>query len=1241
MAIPIPKTLLIGLGGFGKATLRTLRRKIYENYGFHEIPALEYLVLDTDRDPNALMYKKAFDSLDRHVAFTPAAPRGGGEFIDLSCDRQALEDLYRGNLTPQVKSALTWFDERLKDLGSKVLEDGAGGIRSLGKLSYILALLHGNQHLTEIIQHKLREINDLSGPPDPRWDKVSNYFTLDESEDKVNIYFFCSTAGGTGAGMFLDMAYLIRGLFTGRGIDYSSAPKQGDIVLYLYLPDIILSDSQAQATFRPPSYLKTRGITPQSMVKAGSYAVLSELERYQLQRARSFRFDGGWRGADFFVPDWRPLKDPGSPIKQVNDEFSGKRPFDWTYLIGNRSKSDHPLKSAEDSIEMTADKIFMLLVEREQGRLKQSYEANRQAFVLPETVRTTDQPVSTMQKQYARHYGGFGLSKIFIGETVIKRWAAYYLAEQFVRRILEEPPMSETGLPVRIDEIWRSFQWNIQDLFSAFAGEMLEKVRYRFQKLETESQFFDMCHLGVNFDDKTACFESAHLIDAALEKWIKEFEGKAAQDKFNGMLEEWIVKSGLTPGLQVIDAMIQRIAEENELINKNLEDAINRLENFDAECRECIASQQGRLDWLGTRNEPRHADGLSKTFKTALVVLGHIEELGEIPERFGNRVRPLLRDRFCDYFLNDDCCEGWRDTLIRKKQPVAIRQRLEDLKRGMVFMFKGVFKRVDAAQKHLLNYLNEKRAAISEKEGAPTRGTLRRELMDILSHEVRGHAIGLQQELQDLKRDRDIRSRNIYCGYIYQDRDALSNPDPDPGFIATTMKKGFGTARKDGSYDALQWIWDLSSVPDLNKGIKQWTSIMIEERAAELKIKPTLHDYYSTFGTRRSEVFERDLSHCIKTSDSYLRYKEIVFGDSESTKMKKYVFVPENIFDDTQEVVLRKDPDMDVSSYQGKELVIMTIEDGVPLPLLENIQDWHETYKGFEWKGAIWTRPGTAREIFSVGQDMEVEKEIYLGIIIGNIWYDRASRSYKMELERKSMEGVSQKVPLGKSIADVKDFFYGSGASNYESPYLTLKDRNSDVLLSQVVLRRLYPIIEYFKKYYFEESLEGESRRGSSHYAILEEIEARRVRGRNEVIISDKKQKAFNKESIALCPWLHAFCEITPILGPDDSPEPSRDWLPVLARKWNPENSRMALLWHNATFSPASEDPEGHRGKNAYKYAMCATPDEDPEGKELDGWDEEDPINIPETIFRLAWEEPLQETEEVETEEGKKEGDWN
>jgi len=1203
MPIPIRKTLFIGLGGFGKATLRSIRRKFYENFGFYEIPALQYLVLDTDNDPAALMYKSSYDSLDRHVAFKTGDQ---GEFLDISIERRALDDLYQDRTTDEVKDSLKWFDKSLQDLGSGVLEDGAGGIRSFGKLAFMLNLLDSKEIITRAIQHKLKTLHDLSNN-DRLWEHVNNEFSLDIIDNRIDIFLFCSTAGGTGSGTFLDLSYYIKYLFANKKIDSTGRAEIRDYTLYLYLPDILLDDIKAQSAFKPPAVFEKKGITPQNLVKSGSYAALSELERYQLFLRNKFRFDAGWQGTEYFIPDWKPFKDIA--CSKPNDIFKGKRAFDWVYLIGNSSVEGHPLKGPEDAIEMTADKLYMLLIERQQDKLLTAYRANRFLYSLPEKVQISN---SKNKKDYSRHYSGYGLSKIFIGVILIQRWAALYLADNFINKLLETEMIPESKIAHIVTNTFKNFSFNSQDIFVLFANEMLDNVRSSFTSLNSSNDFLDLIRKGIDFRPTTACYGKVNAVDMAFHTWKKEFEN---QNEFYKILEEILINDGIKSAAGFLDGLIDKIKEDIEIVKTNVSDNINSPGDFTEECQLWIYVVQNKFDWLGLYNQPKDKISCANIFKNTEVVLNHLKELDNIPVDVADLVRPTLKKRFIDYFLHARSAGGWANDFINNYKPQEIKVALNELRRGFVSMIKEVLTRVLNAQKIILEFFEKSRALLIDDKYTGNQKSLDAIFKYIISHEDKGHQTGLKPELDDLSREKNTDLRNIYCGTPYQNPDELKNPNPDNSIMAPIMKEGFGTKDSMGKIKPLKWLWELNNINALNNGIKQWISILIDKGITELKRKPTLKDYYEN---KQDKLFE-DISHCLRTSSSYLCHQSGRHGLKLETSPKKIVIAPANFENETRNALDKIDRTIEISSYQGSELVFLTIEDGVLVPFLNIIDDLDKTYQNFQWPKAVWTRYGEPRELITSEEYLDIEIDIYLGIMIGSIWYDNATEQFMMKLEKKTFKGAEKSVSVGKSVYQVKRFFSIYGRKKYIEPNKRLKNTNLDKMTSIETLRKLKILFEYYETYYFASDDQNQDDSTlSAHAYIIEELKRRVDWKVNELIPGGDEQNIFSNESQKLFPWMHIFCDIVPILENADHREPDKDWLPILMKKWDPELSKRVLLWHNRNMSPSADKTDSLYNTRPYEFAMDAD-EKGKKGKDVSNWNEKDPTEIPEYIKNLAW----------------------
>jgi hypothetical protein len=178
-------TLVIGLGGTGVLTVRSLK-KLYDGLPKEERVPASFLVFDFDRS--------ALFAQDQDFRL---ADLSEDEFFYLNPKtiQEMLRNLDRGdNGGLAWERVLKWFPDRahVQIPSSEVEANGASQLRVLGRLGFFLN--------DEVIERSIRlKLNDLGGEVDPSR----------LAEDK-RVVIVSSVAGGTGAGMLIDMAYVVR-----------------------------------------------------------------------------------------------------------------------------------------------------------------------------------------------------------------------------------------------------------------------------------------------------------------------------------------------------------------------------------------------------------------------------------------------------------------------------------------------------------------------------------------------------------------------------------------------------------------------------------------------------------------------------------------------------------------------------------------------------------------------------------------------------------------------------------------------------------------------------------------------------------------------------------------------------------------------------------------------------------------------------------------------------------------------
>lgn len=205
-------TIAIGLGGTGISCLRALKKEVYTRVKPDDASSLvaryrhiKYLAVDTDK--SSVGDNGAVDSLDSNA-----------EFFNISCpDIAGL--LGKAHLLAQDPS-LRWLKTKgTQGEGSSIsilsAEAGAGGIRQVGRL---LLLQNCKAFVTKLENIITEALKDLADNP------------------SINIHIFTGMSGGTGAGTFLDVCYILQHVLKTLG-------KEGaaNVCGYFFLPDVNLA----------------------------------------------------------------------------------------------------------------------------------------------------------------------------------------------------------------------------------------------------------------------------------------------------------------------------------------------------------------------------------------------------------------------------------------------------------------------------------------------------------------------------------------------------------------------------------------------------------------------------------------------------------------------------------------------------------------------------------------------------------------------------------------------------------------------------------------------------------------------------------------------------------------------------------------------------------------------------------------------------------------------------------------
>ncbi|MEZ4966046.1 MAG: tubulin-like doman-containing protein [Saprospiraceae bacterium] len=275
--------MVIGLGGTGCTALR-YAKQCFGNVSLFDNDTSAVKFLGFDLDPRSSKgYNMGVDlNLD--------------EFVLL--DRLLVEEKLQNIDAAENKSYLEWYPETTKDIITlKEATEGAGQWRPLGRMSYI----ENQRTIENRINETLNELKSID----------HKIYHLD---DWIEVCILSSTAGGTGSGLLVDIAYLLQ-----RPKFENLEPIKVETNAFLLLPGIF---EQVDVGER---------------IKSNTYGLLKELKAFYSQ---DISFESYYPQTDKLVKVPRGKVVPFSKIFLFDREKGGtasrfKSPEECYQYIGN------------------------------------------------------------------------------------------------------------------------------------------------------------------------------------------------------------------------------------------------------------------------------------------------------------------------------------------------------------------------------------------------------------------------------------------------------------------------------------------------------------------------------------------------------------------------------------------------------------------------------------------------------------------------------------------------------------------------------------------------------------------------------------------------------------------------------------------------------------------------------------------------------------------------------------------
>ncbi len=288
MAQPVgmTPTVIIGLGGTGKEVLLKIRRMIVETYGsLDALPIVSFLHIDTEQNAKATEPQVV---LKQDISLSPVEQ----VWAKVENAKAILNNLSSYNYLAD------WFPGQLK--GTDSILSGAGQIRALGKFAFTV----NYPQVKSAFQYAKQKVVGHEKFMLDRWQV--------ELDRGINIFVVCSFSGGTGSGMFLDLAYNLR--------DWVPASEMPQTSAYLVLPGAF-------------SGLGDRVI-------ANAYAALKELDHYSRSNTR---FEAQYSN---------------NSSDRITNQSGQDVPFSFCYLVGN-SNEKVTLPTVGSVLEMVGQNVFL------------------------------------------------------------------------------------------------------------------------------------------------------------------------------------------------------------------------------------------------------------------------------------------------------------------------------------------------------------------------------------------------------------------------------------------------------------------------------------------------------------------------------------------------------------------------------------------------------------------------------------------------------------------------------------------------------------------------------------------------------------------------------------------------------------------------------------------------------------------------------------------------------------------
>ena len=441
--------LLVGLGGAGADALLQIKnqinRKVYD-------PNVEYLEIDTD------------ESVAKATYNTTSFSETEEEFCDISVD--SIQSML--NRVKEAKSLFgeecwKWVDERIQVYG-EYGRTGACRIRQIGRMQLFM------------------NINKVMDSVSAKIDRL-----LQKEPERLVISVCSGISGGTGSGILLDMAYILRKV--------AQAKIPNTITMgYVVMPDVDEMRIDGSKTHR-------------TALRANGYACLKELDYYT-------RIEELWNSTKR-EPRYKQIFPNGFKVDVVD------RPFEYLHLINAKDINGNVL-SYTKIWESVAKNIMMYVI----GQYDiEAYE--------PNILRLYE--LKTYRWYPRKGYFSLGTSEIKMPCTEIRALFISRIFENLEISVFENRP-TENQFNISVfkdlelsEECIRSVLYKSVTVQRPF----LEGKIYKYADVWTNNAPYQTVYYWLGMFQKSVASQAANL-PVYLEEKFKEFIKRNLKDRKTG-----------------------------------------------------------------------------------------------------------------------------------------------------------------------------------------------------------------------------------------------------------------------------------------------------------------------------------------------------------------------------------------------------------------------------------------------------------------------------------------------------------------------------------------------------------------------------------------------------------------------------------------------------------------------------------------------------------------------------------